>query len=145
VSSHRRLITFLFSALTLGLVRRFALIAVGAAVASILLYPAAAAWLRQPAPTPLPGPLMLDRSGDSGRRAWALDDRVYSKLLSRSRSVAGALRVRQQRRPAAQRARPVVLAPTPMRVASRWAASDDDNGFDDPVHAVDERGDDGDD
>jgi hypothetical protein len=143
VSSHRRLIAFLLSPLTLSLVRRFALIAVGATVASILLLPAGAAWLREPAPTPLPDPLKLERSGDSGRpSAWALDDRVYSKLLSRSRSVAGTVRVQQQRRQAAHRARLVVLAPTPMRVAPRWAAEDDDNGFDDPVHALDGRGDD---
>jgi hypothetical protein len=141
VSSHRRLIAFLLSPLTLSLVRRFALIAVGAAVAFILLLPAAAAWLREPAPTPLPGPLTLDRSGDSGRPdAYALDDRVYSKLLSRSRSFDRSVRVR--RRPAMQLVRRVVLAQTPALVMARPVELDDDNGVDDSVHALDGHGDD---
>jgi hypothetical protein len=123
-------------------VRRFALIAVGAAVAYILLLPAAVAWLRQPAPTPLPGPVILDRSGDpSGPNARAVDGRVRGKPLSVTRSVDRSVRVRQRRRPAAHRARPVTLAQTPVRMAPREAAIDDDD-FDDSAHALDEHGDD---
>jgi hypothetical protein len=123
-------------------VRRFALIAVGAAVAYILLLPAAAAWLRQSAPTPLPGPIILDRSGNSGEpNARAVVDRVRGKPLSVTRSVDRSVRVRQRRRPAAHSVRPVTLAQAPARMAQREAAIDDDD-FDDPVHALDGHGDD---
>jgi hypothetical protein len=139
VSSHRRLIPFLLSPLTLSLVRRFALIAVGVAVASILLLPAAASWLRPPAPTPLPDPVTLDRSGDSERPdTYAFVDRVHSKLLSPSRSVERFMRVRP-RRPPARRVRAVLLAPTSARVALRPVIGDDHDGLEDSVHA---RGDD---
>jgi hypothetical protein len=142
VSSHRRLIAFLLSPLTLSLVRRFAPIAVGAAVAYILLLPAAAAWLRQPASTPLPGPVTLDKPGDSGLPdAYAVSGRVHSKLLSRPRPANRTIRVHERRRPATHRARPVLLAPTSARgVASGPVEEDDD---DDGVHALgdDELGD----
>jgi hypothetical protein len=139
VSSHRRLIAFLLSPLTLSLVRRFAPIAVGAAVAYVLLLPSAAAWLRKPAQIPLPNPLILDGPGESGRPdAYALADRVHSKLRSRSRSADG-FRVRQRPGPATYRARPVELAPIPARGVVFRPVEGDDDDVDD---RGDERGDD---
>jgi hypothetical protein len=142
MSSHRRLIVFLSSPLTLVLVRRFALIAVGAAVAYLLLLPAAVAWLRQPATIPLPGPVSLDRSGDSEQLdEYAVAGRGRSKLLSRSRTFDRTMRVQQRRRPATRRVRTLRLAPTPARVSSR-AEAEDDHEVDDPVHALETHGDD---
>ena len=112
--------------------RRLALIAVGAAVATLLLLPAAAAWLGQPAALPLPDPLDLEIDRSEQVDARASDRRVRGKLLSRP----------QERTPVAQPpgARPVLLAPIPARPAST-AKPDDDDDSDDPNDAP---GDDGD-
>lgn len=112
--------------------RRLALIAVGAAVATLLLLPAAAAWLRQPAAHPLPGPLELEIDRPEQVDARASERRVRGKLFSRP----------QELTPVAQPpgARPVLLAPTPARPAST-ANPDHDDDSDDPDDAP---GDDGD-
>jgi hypothetical protein len=126
---------FLRSERTLGFMRRLALIAVGAAVATFLLLPAAAAWLRQPAPTPLPDPVNLPRTAHAQQPdARASERRVRSKLLFRSRREEWT--VRQQRGPARVGARPVVFAPAPARPASATEPSEDDDDSDDSVHAV---------
>jgi hypothetical protein len=120
--------------------RRFALIAVGLAVAAFLLLPAAAAWLRQPGATPLPSPVELPTTTESYRPdTRAIERRVRSKPRVRRRedqtTQAGW-------RPRATKARPVPFAPAPMRAASRPDAEKDDDDSDAAVQALDEAGDD---
>jgi hypothetical protein len=115
--------------------RRLTLIAVGTAVAAFLLFPAAAAWLRPPGATPLPGPLELPRTTESYRPGTqAIERRVRRREGQTTR--AG-------RRPMAEKAkaRPVSFAPAPVR-ATRFDAEKDDDESDDAVQALDETGDD---
>jgi hypothetical protein len=121
---------FLRSARTLSIMRRLALIAVGAAVAALLLLPAAAAWLRQPAPLPLPDPvdLGLDRVQQDRR---ASEGHVRTKLSPPWRVLG-----RTSGRSARNGARPVLLAPAQARRASTAKPNDDDDDSDHPAHAV---------
>jgi hypothetical protein len=115
--------------------RRLALIAVGAAVAAFLLFPAAAAWLRPPGATPLPGPLELSRTTESYRPdTQAIERRVRRREGQTTRT---------GRRPMAKnaKARPVTFAPAVVQ-ASRFDAGKDDDDSDDAVQALDEAGDD---
>jgi hypothetical protein len=135
--SHPRLIVLSRSGRILLGVRRLALIAVGAAVAAVLLLPAAAAWLREPKPPPLPQPVDLQRPPATEepnirfKRRWRSRPRVGPRPLQRAprpiqlATVAGA--------------RAVKLAPAaaaPLR-ASVVNADDDEEQF----HEADDGGD----
>jgi hypothetical protein len=91
--------------------RRLALIGTGAAVAAVLILPAAAAWLREPEAQRLPEPVQLPslrapQQPDAGPRPR----RKQAETASRSR--AKPLNVPDDRRPrAAARARPAELEP----------------------------------
>jgi hypothetical protein len=116
---------FLRSARSLSIMRRLALIAVGAAVATLLLLPAAAAWLRQPAALPLPNPLDLEIDRTE-RDARAGDRRVRSRLFSRSQERAYV----PQSRPAKPEARAVLLVAAPVRATSTATPDEDDESDD---------------
>jgi hypothetical protein len=133
VRSHPRLMRFLRSRRSLFLMRRLALIAVGVAVAAFLLFPAAAAWLRQPGATPLPGPVELPRTTESYRPdTQAIERRVRRR---EGQTIGAGWRP-------TLKARPVPLAPAPMRAAFRPDAEKGDDDLDDAVQAPDEAGDD---
>jgi hypothetical protein len=111
-------------------VRRLALIAVGAAVAVVLLLPAAAAWLREPKPQPLPQPVDLQGSSVTEepdirfKRSWRSRPRVGPRPLQRAprpiqpTAVAGARAVKLA---------PAAAAPLHASVVD---ADDDDEQFD---------------
>jgi hypothetical protein len=117
--------------------RRLALIAVGAAVATLLLLPAAAAWLRQPTALPLPEPLDLEIDRPEQVDARASERRVRGKLFSRPQELTSVAQPPGTKPPGA---RPVLLAPTPVRAASTANADHDDDSDD----SDDGPGDDGD-
>jgi hypothetical protein len=122
--------------------RRLALIAVGIAVAALLLLPAASAWLRQPAASPLPDPVNLQSAADwEQRHPRASDRRVRSKLVERSRSPE---KTASRRLPGRDGARLVALMPASARTAAAVEGNDDSSDFDRAVHAVPDDDDDGD-
>jgi hypothetical protein len=144
--SHPPLIPLSRSSRILLHVRRLALIAVGAAVAAILLLPAAAAWLREPNPQPLPQPVDLQRSSVNEQPHI----RVNGRWRSRPRLGARPLQriARPVQRAAAAGARPINLAPAPPAPAAPVRASgvDADDEDDQQLDEADDGGDgDGDD
>jgi hypothetical protein len=129
---------FLRSARTLSIMRRLALIAVGAAVAAFILLPATAAWLRQPAPLPLPDPINLERDR-AQRDTRATEARVQSKLLSGWRSRAPISG--EWGRAATHGAQPILATPAHALPSSTATSEDDDDDSDQPASAIGEAGD----
>lgn len=142
--SHPGLMLLLRNGRILLKVRRLALIAVGAAVAAVLLLPAAAAWLREPTTPPLPQPLGLQRAVAT-EEADRVDRRVRNWPFVSGRRVqrlTGTLR-----QWAVADAGPINLAPAATPRASGVAAGDDDEPSDDddePSDADDEPSDEAD-
>jgi hypothetical protein len=114
--------------------RRLALFAVGVAVAALLLLPAASAWLRQPAASPLPDPVNLQSAADwEQRQPRASDRRVRRKLVA----LRSQEKTTRRRLPGRDGARPVALMPASARAAAAAAEGNDDGSdVDRAVHAV---------
>jgi hypothetical protein len=117
---------FLRSARTLSFMRRLALIAVGAAVAASFLLPAVAAWLREPAPMPLPDPVDLTRAASASPDKHGVGNRVAAKLRAGARSYDRSLR--EGRRASARGARPGLTSQA--LLASTVTSEDDDDQSD---------------